>query len=224
MGRDILLQSGAGPVHAWRADPPDKAAARGGLVVLQEIFGANAHIRSVAESYAAAGYVAVAPALFDPVERNVELGYDDAGLARGRQLVAELGSERAVEITRGAARLLGEEGLKVAVVGFCWGGSMALLANLRLGLPAVSYYGAQSRPYLGERLRAPMLFHFGADDGSTPPEYVQAHREAWPQAEIHVYPGAGHAFNRDVDPGHFRPDSARLARKRTLAFLQAALD
>ena len=223
MGRDILIQSGAGAVHAWRADPPDKAAALGGLVVLQEIFGVNAHIRSVAESYAAAGHVVVAPALFDPVERNVELGYDEAGVARGRQLVADLGSDRAVEITRAAAGLLRAEGLKVAVVGFCWGGSMALLANLRLGLPAVSYYGARSGPFLGEPLRAPMLFHFGADDDTTPPQYIQAHREAWPQAEIHVYPGAGHAFNRDVDPHHFRAGSATLARKRTLAFLQAAV-
>ncbi|HRN62937.1 MAG TPA: dienelactone hydrolase family protein [Luteimonas sp.] len=223
MGRDIVIQDPRGPVDAWRADPPERAAALGGIVVLQEIFGVNEHIRSVAEGYAAAGYVALAPALFDPVARNVELGYDEAGFARGRELVGELGMDRAVAIVRAAARALQDEGLKVAVVGFCWGGSVALLANTRLGLPAVAYYGARSQPWLSEPLRAPMLFHFGEDDASTPPDYVQAHRDAHPDAELHAYPGAGHAFNRDVDPRHFHAESATLARRRTLAFLESAL-
>ena len=223
MGRDIAIQTGAGPVDAWRADPPDHAPALGGLVVVQEIFGVNEHIRSVVEGYAAAGYTALAPALFDPVARHVELGYDESGFARGRELVGELGTDRAVDIVRQAAELLRREGLKVAVVGFCWGGSVALLANTRLGLPGVAYYGARSRPHLGEALRAPMLFHFGQDDESTPPDYIQAHRDAWPAAEVHVYPGAGHAFNRDVDPRHFHAASAALARRRTLAFFESAL-
>ena len=223
MGRDIVIHGPHGPVDAWRADPPDQAAALGAIVVVQEIFGVNEHIRSVAEGYAAAGYVAIAPALFDPVARNVELGYDEAGFARGRELVAGLGTERAVAVLRATAERLQGEGLRAAAVGFCWGGSMALLANTRLGLPAVSYYGARSRPFFGEPLRAPMLFHFGGQDQSTPPEDVQAHREAWPEAAVHVYPEAGHAFNRDVDPRHFHPASAALARKRTLDFLDAAL-
>ncbi|MGY1409717.1 dienelactone hydrolase family protein [Luteimonas sp. A611] len=223
MGRDIVIQTGAGPIDAWRADPPDRAAALGGIVVLQEIFGVNEHIRSVAEGYAAAGYVSLAPALFDPVARNVELGYDEAGFARGLELVGELGMDRAVDTTRSAAETLRREGLKVAVVGFCWGGSAALLGNTRLGLPAVAYYGARSQPHLGEALRAPMLFHFGEDDESTPPDYIQAHRDAWPEAEMQVYPGAGHAFNRDVDPRHFHAASAALARRRTLAFFESAL-
>ena len=223
MGRDIAIQTGAGPVDAWRADPPDHAPALGGLVVVQEIFGVNEHIRSVVEGYAAAGYTALAPALFDPVARHVELGYDEAGFARGRKLVGELGTDRAVDIVRQAAELLRREGLKVGVVGFCWGGSVALLANTRLGLPGVAYYGARSRPHLGEALRAPMLFHFGQDDESTPPDYIQAHRDAWPAAEVHIYPGAGHAFNRDVDPRHFHAASAALARRRTLAFFESAL-
>ena len=223
MGRDIVIHGPQGPVDAWRADPPEHAAALGAVVVVQEIFGVNDHIRSVAEGFAAAGYVALAPALFDPVARNVELGYDEAGFARGRALVAELGTDRAVAVIAAAAAQLRGEGLKTAVVGFCWGGSMALLANTRLGLPAVSYYGARSRPFLGEPLRAPMLFHFGGEDATTPDEDIEAHRQAWPEAGIHVYPGAGHAFNRDVDARHFHPASAALARKRTLAFLDAAL-
>jgi carboxymethylenebutenolidase len=223
MGRDIVVQTTQGPIDGWRADPPDHAAPLGGIVVLQEIFGVNAHIRSVAEGYAAAGYVALAPALFDPVARNVELGYDEAGFARGRELVGELGMDRAVDVVRAAAGQLQDEGLKVALVGFCWGGSVAFLGNTRLGLPAVSYYGARSQPYLGESLRAPMLFHFGEDDASTPPDYIQAHRSAQPEAQLHVYPGAGHAFNRDVDPRHFHAASAALARQRTLAFFESAL-
>mgnify|MGYP003595084821 CR=1 FL=1 len=223
MGRDIVIQGPQGPIDAWRADPPDQAAPRGGIVVLQEIFGVNEHIRSVAHGYAAAGYVALAPALFDPVARHVELDYDEAGFARGRELVGALGTDRAVAIVQAAADVLRAEGLKVAVVGFCWGGSIAFLADTRLGLPAVSYYGARTAPFLAEPLRAPMLFHFGGDDASTPPDYVLAHRDAHPQAGLHVYPGAGHAFNRDVDPRHFHAASAALARKRTLAFLESAL-
>lgn len=223
MGRDTVIPGPEGTVTAWRADPPDRAAALGAVVVVQEIFGVNEHIRSVVEGYAAAGYVALAPALFDPVARNVELGYDEAGFARGRELVAELGTDRAVATLRAAAAQLQDQGLRVAVIGFCWGGSMALLANTRLGLPAVSYYGARSMPFLDEPLRAPMLFHFGGRDESTPAQDIQAQREAWPDAAVHIYPEAGHAFNRDVDPRHFHPPSAALARKRTLHFLDAAL-
>ena len=223
MGRDIVIQTTQGPVDAWRVDPPDHAAALGAVLVLQEIFGVNAHIRSVAESYAAAGYVALAPALFDPLARSVELGYDEAGFARGRQLAGELGMDRAIAVVGAAARSLQDEGLRVAAVGFCWGGSVAFLANTRLGLPAISYYGARTVPFLGETLRAPMLFHFGSEDASTPPQDIQAHRDAQPDADLHVYEGAGHAFNRDIDPGHFHAASAALARKRSLAFLDRTL-
>jgi carboxymethylenebutenolidase len=223
MGRDIAIPTPHGSIGAWRADPPHGEAARGAIVVLQEVFGVNEHVRSVTERYAASGYAAVAPALFDPVAANVELGYDAAGLARGRELAAELGFERAVGLVAATSALLAEEGHMLAVVGFCWGGSLAFLTNTRLGLPAVSYYGARTMPFLEEPLRAPMLFHFGGDDPTTPPADVQAHRAAHPAAELHVYPGAGHAFNRDVDPAHFHPDSAALAQRRTMAFLEATL-
>ena len=127
--------------------------------------------------------------------------------------------DRALDVVRAAAGALRDEGLAVAVVGFCWGGSVAFLANTRLGLPAVSYYGARTMPFLGETLRAPMLFHFGEDDASIPPADRQAHRDAHPGAGLHLYPGTGHAFNRDVDPHHFHAGSAVLARRRTLDFL-----
>ena len=220
MGRDIALHTPLGSIGGWRADPVE--APRGALVVVQEIFGVNAHMRSVADRYAAEGYVALAPAFFDPVERGVELGYGEQGFARGLELVTALGLDRAVAIVAAAAQLLQGERLKVGVVGFCWGGSIALLGNTRLGLPAVSYYGARNVPFLDEPLRAPMQFHFGEHDGSIPAQDITLHREKLPQAEVHVYP-AGHAFNRDVDPKVYDADSARLAHRRTLQFFADAL-
>jgi carboxymethylenebutenolidase len=225
MGRDIAFETPLGSIAGWRADPVE--APRGGLVVVQEIFGVNAHMRSVADGFAAAGYVALAPAFFDPVERGVELGYDDAGVARGRKLVDALGFDKAIAIVDAAAQLLRGEGLKVGAVGFCWGGTIALLANLRLGLPAVSYYGARNAQVLEKRaldepLRAPMQFHFGDKDSSIPATDIALHREKLPDAQVFVYP-AGHAFNRDIDSKHYDADSARLAHRRTLEFFARSL-
>lgn len=223
MGRDISLATPHGPVNAWRADPPHGAAPRGALLVIQEIFGVNAHVRSVADGYAAAGYVAIAPAVFDPVARNVELAYDADGVARGRALVAELGIERALGVLRAGRDLLQTQGhRRVGAVGFCWGGTLAFLANTRLGLPAVSYYGGQTVPFLEEPLQAPMLFHFGADDPSIPPEAVERHIALQPGADVRVHSG-GHGFNRDVDPRHYHAQSAASARRATLAFFDATL-
>jgi carboxymethylenebutenolidase len=197
-------------------------APRGALVVVQEIFGVNAHMRSVVDGYAAAGYVALAPAFFDPVQRGVELGYGEADVAKARSLVDALGFDKAVAIVDAAAQLLRGEGLKVGAVGFCWGGTIALLANLRLGLPAVSYYGARNVRFLDEPLRASMQFHFGDRDSSIPATDIALHREKLPDAGIYVYP-AGHAFNRDIDPTHYDADSARLAHRRTLEFFAQSL-
>ena len=217
MGEWIQLDTAAGPVRAWLARPGKPQ--RGAVIVLQEIFGVNAHMRAVADGFADAGFVAMAPALFDPLQPDVELGYDDAGFARGRELVGELGADRVLQIVAAAARWLREANHRPGVVGYCWGGSMAFLANTRLGLPAVSYYGARTMPFIAEAARAPLLFHFGGHDRSTPPEDIERHRELQPQADVFVYPAAGHSFNRDVDPGHYHAESAALARQRTLAFL-----
>ena len=221
MSGDISFESPAGPIGAWRADP--MSAPRGAILVVQEIFGVNAHVRAVADRYAAEGYVALAPAYFDAVERGVELGYDQPGVARGRDLAQAVGLERAASITGSAARLLQDEGLKVGIVGFCWGGTVALLGNTRLGLPASSYYGARNVAFLDESLRAPIQFHFGAEDPSIPPEAIEAHREKQPDAEVYVYPGAGHAFNRDIDGTHYHADAARLAHQRTMRLFAETL-
>ena len=231
MAHWIQLDTAAGRVAAWLAEPA--GAARGGLVVVQEIFGANAHIRAVAEGYAADGYVVLAPAFFDPVEPGVELGYDQAGTARGRELVAQLGLDAALQIVAAAAawlqaRLAGRgEPNAVGTVGYCWGGTVALLSALRLGLPSVSYYGARNLPFLEDpqlvaRPRAPVMFHFGQDDPLIPDAAVQAHRQALPGMEVFTYP-AGHAFNREVDADAFHAASAALARQRSLAFFAGHL-
>ncbi|MCF7223191.1 dienelactone hydrolase family protein [Marilutibacter chinensis] len=219
MAHWIDLDTAHGPIAGWRADPTGEP--KGGIVVLQEIFGVNSHIRSIAGRLADVGYTALAPALFDLVERGVELDYDDAGIARGRELVGALGIERAVECAGAAADLLQSEGLRTGAVGFCWGGTLAFLADTRLGLPAVSYYGARSVPFLDEPLRAPMMFHFGEHDASIPPEAVQAHRDKQPGARIHVY-DAGHGFNCDRRHDYV-PEAAAAAWPRTLDFFEENL-
>lgn len=208
-------------VGGWLARP--EGTPRGALVVIQEIFGVNAHIRSVAEGYAGDGYVSLAPAFFDLVEPGLELAYDDAGTARGKAVVAELGLERAVSVVASAAARLRGDGLSVGAVGFCWGGTIAYLANVRLGLPSVSYYGGRTVPYLDEPLRAPMLFHFGGRDQSISADDIAAHRAKHPDAQVHVYPEAGHAFNRSADVRAYDADSAALAHRRTLDLFGKAL-
>lgn len=219
MGHWIELDTPQGALAAWRADATGPS--RGALVVVQEIFGVNAHIRSVVDRFAQAGFIALAPALFDPVERAVELDYDEAGVAKGRELTAALGFDRALALVDAAADLLQREGLRTGVVGFCWGGSIAFLANTRLGLPAVSYYGGRTVGFLDEPLRAPMLFHFGEHDPIITADAVAAHRAKQPAAGIHVYP-AGHGFNCEARHD-FDPDSAALAWQRTTTFLEEAL-
>ncbi len=222
MGEWVTLDTHHGPVRAWQALPEGKP--RGGLVVIQEIFGANPHIREVAEGFAEQGYAVLAPSFFDLVDGPEAdpdaLPYDPDGVKQGLERVNALGVEKALEIVRAAASKLAPAG-KVGTVGYCWGGSIALLSALRLGLPSVSYYGARNVQFLDEAAKAPVMFHFGAQDKSIPPEAVQAHREKLPQMATYVYP-ADHAFNRNV--GHaYDPDSAALALQRTLDFFSEHL-
>lgn len=216
MGEPIRIStSGMQCIGGWLARP--EGTPRGGLVVVQEIFGVNAHIRNVVDSFARDGYVAIAPAFFDRVESDVELAYDEEGFRRGRALVAEIGFDTAIDDVASAAEAIASAG-RVGCVGYCWGGTVALLAATRIGLPAVSYYGARNVQFLDEKPRAPLMFHFGEHDASIPPEAIERHREALPDADVFVYP-AGHAFERDVDPRAFDAASAALARRRTLDFL-----
>jgi carboxymethylenebutenolidase len=206
-------------ITAYLAKPAGKP--KGGVVVIQEIFGVTAHIRSVADRFAELGYTAVAPAFFDHLESGVELGYDRAGYAKGKQLATELGFDRALEDVASAAESIGSAG-KIGAVGYCWGGTVALLSAMRLGLPAVSYYGARNLPFLHEVPQAPVMFHFGENDPNIPPDAVAKHRAALPQMEVFTYPHADHAFNRDGSSA-YHAASAKLAMQRTLAFFEQHL-
>ncbi len=219
MGEWMPLTTAAGPVRAWLAMPEPPPL--GAVVIVQEIFGVNAHIRHVADTFASAGFAAMAPCLFDPVQPEAELGYDASGNSLGRGYAASLGMERALQIVSASTRWLRESGHRVGAVGFCWGGTVAMLANTRQGLPSVTYYGGRSVPFLNEPARAPMLFHFGATDPLIPPEDVHKHREHHPEAIIHTYP-AGHGFNCD-ERQDYAPQSAALAWDRTIAFLKEHL-
>lgn len=210
-----------GRIGALLARP--SGAVVGGIVLAQEIFGVNAHIRAVAAAYAQDGWLTLAPAFFDRVESDVELDYGPEGFARGRAIVGELGFDAPLrDVHAAAARLRAElpAGAPLGVVGYCWGGTVAYLAATRLGLAGVGYYGARTPLYLHERPQAPLLLHFGENDASIPPEAVARIRTALPGVPCWLYP-AGHGFNRLGHPDG-DPDCAALARTRTLDFLAAA--
>ncbi len=214
MGKTLELKTADGQqLSAYLAEPTGPS--KGGIVVMQEIFGVNSHIRSVADRYAAAGYTAIAPAVFDPVEKNVELGYDQAGMQKGLELVGKLGFDSAVAGVDAAAKAIASAG-KVGIVGYCWGGSVAYLSAIRLGLPAVSYYGGRNAQLVGEKAKAPLLFHYGLKDAHISEADREAVRRANPDAEFYVY-DADHGFNCDARASFDAP-SAKLAMERSLAF------
>lgn len=204
-----------GRVRAFVARPDGEP--KGCVLVVQEIFGVNDHVRWVAaEQFARAGWLAVAPAFFDRIETGVELGYGPDGFARGRALVAELGTDAPMRDLRAAQRQVAGD-LPTGVVGYCWGGTIAFLAATRLGLPAVGYYGARTAAFVHERPQAPCALHFGELDAHIPIDAVRGISRAQPQVPCHLYP-AGHGFNRH---GHadWHEDSAQTALARTLGFL-----
>jgi carboxymethylenebutenolidase len=203
--------------EAFIAEPDGKP--RGALVVVQEIFGVNAHIRGVAEGYARDGYLAIAPALFDRVERHVDLGYDGADVQRGFALKAAVNSDDALLDLAAAVAHVAAAG-KVGIVGFCWGGLLAWLAACKLdGLSAsVPYYGSGIPQQAALSPRCPVLAHFGEQDTHITLHSVRQFAAARPEVQLHLYP-AGHGFNCERR-GSYHAESAALARDRTLAFLR----
>ncbi|GIX24750.1 MAG: carboxymethylenebutenolidase [Caldimonas sp.] len=211
---------------AYLALPP---AGRGpGLVLFQEIFGVNAHIRAVAEHYALAGYVVLAPDVFWRQAPRVELGYDGDDLQRARALLARADPAQltqdavaAVQALRGRAEVVGG----VGVLGYCLGGRLAYLAAAHTEVDAaVAYYGGgiQDRLDLAERVRCPMLLHYGQRDAHIPLEAVQRVRQALPRAQVHVYAEADHGFNCWAR-ATYHPPSAALALARSLTLLATTL-
>lgn len=217
---DITLKAGDGhSVSAYEKKPAGKP--RGGIVLVQEIFGVNAHIRRVVDGYVADGYHVVAPALFDRAERAVDLGYEQADVQRGIALRQKITIDQMLHDIAAARDALAGSG-KVAVIGYCLGGSLAWLAACRLpGLAAtVGYYGGMIAKHLDEKPKCPVMLHFGDEDHGIPMTDVAAIRAAADPAMVQVfnYAGAGHAFNRDGNKAWHEP-SAVTARKRTLDFL-----
>lgn len=204
---------------AWLS--PAGSAPRGAIVVLQEIFGVNAHIRAVADGFAAAGYVAIAPSLFDRVRRGVELDYSPPSVEQGRGYMLQLTGPQILADLTACINVVKRNG-PVGVVGYCWGGSLAYLAACELPVrAAVSYYGTRTVQLLDRKPRVPVQYHFGTRDQSIPPEAIQKIRAADPQGEFHLY-DADHGFNCD-QRATFDAAAAKLARERTLAFFERNL-
>lgn len=217
MGSRIELTASDGHVlSAYRADP--QGGARGAVVIVQEVFGVNDHVRGVCDGYAADGYAVVAPALFDRVKQGVELGYEGDDLTHGRELRGELGWDNPLLDVQAAAAALRPAG-KVAVIGYCFGGSVAWLAATRLAVDAaVGYYGGQVADFIDEEPKCPVLLHFGETDAFIPVENVDKIQERRPGIPLYRYP-AGHGFNCE-SRADYHEESARLARERTLNFIR----
>ena len=202
-------------LDAYEVHPEGASAS---IVIVQEIFGVNAHIRSVVDRYASFGYRAITPALFDRGERGVELGYDDAGRTRGIELVMPIAFDAAMLDVAAAVDHVSDTG-PVAVIGYCFGGSVAWIAACDLSIAAaVGYYGGQVYGMRDRTPKVPTMLHFGELDHGIPLDQVQAIAEAHPEVPVHVYEGADHGFNCDARP-QYDARSAAIALGRTLEFL-----
>ncbi len=215
MGSTIRLKASDGhELDAYVAEP--KGRAKGGVVIVQEIFGVTGHIRRVAEQYAAQGYKTVAPAMFDRVQRNVELDYKD--IEKGRALMLELKWPGTLADVAAAVTAV-RDADRVAVVGYCWGGTVAHMAASDLPIDAaVSYYGGGVAKQLDKKPRCKIMYHFGDQDHAIPMADVERIKQGIPTGIVHVYAGAAHGFNCD-ERASFNPKDAQLAFERSLSFL-----
>lgn len=228
MGQFINLSASDGfTVPAYVAQPAGKP--RGAVVVVQEIFGVNSHIRGVADRFAEQGYLAVAPATFERVKPGVELGYTEADMNAGFALKTAVdalpGAGVLQDIQAAIAHAAQASGGKVGIIGFCWGGLLTWRAACTLkGLSAaVPYYGGgmTAGAEVARQPQCPVMAHFGDQDHWIPMEGIQAFSQAHPEVEVHVY-AADHGFNCD-QRASYNEAAAKLARERTLAFFAAQL-
>jgi carboxymethylenebutenolidase len=221
MGQFTELKAADGQaIPAYVAQP--KGQPKGGVVVIQEIFGVNSHIRSVADGYAEQGYLAIAPAIFHRVKPNVELGYEQADMEQGMALktaTEALPSPGVMQDIQAAIKYAAQAG-KVGIVGYCYGGLLTWRAACTLdGLSAAAPYyggGVTTPDEVARQPKCPVLAHFGDQDHWIPLESVEAFKRAHPDVEVHVY-HANHGFNCD-QRGSYDAPAAKLARERTLAF------
>ncbi|WP_315722935.1 MULTISPECIES: dienelactone hydrolase family protein [unclassified Bradyrhizobium] len=222
MGQDIKLTASDGfQLGAYRADPA--AAAKGALVVIQEIFGVNHHIRNVCDRLAAEGYVAIAPAIFDRVEPNFTSGYSPDEIAVARKFVANPDWQGFLRDTQAAIDAVKDAG-PVGIIGFCLGGSIAYAAATKLtGLKAaVGYYGGAIVRFADDKPTVPTQLHFGEKDAGIPLADVETIEAKRPDVEIFVYPGAQHGFGCDERASYDKP-SSDLAWTRSLDFFRQHL-
>jgi len=214
---NLQLRAADGNVFSAYLVKP-KETPRGAIVVIQEVFGVTSHIRRVAEIYAAEGYLTIAPALFDRLEKNVDLPYDAQGLERGLALMGRLGDAAVLADVNAAVDAVSHAG-GVGMVGYCWGGKVTYLAACRSNIAAgVSYYGGGITQLLAEAPRCPMMFHFGERDPWISADDVAAIRKAYPEGTYYTYP-AGHGFNC-TDRPDYDAASARLAFERSVEFFR----
>jgi carboxymethylenebutenolidase len=222
MGQTVGLKASDGfLLGGYRADPAGKL--KGGLVVIQEIFGVNHHIRNVCDRFAAQGYAALAPAMFDRAKADVELGYGDADADEGVALRASIKMEDSLKDVQAAIDALKPAG-KVGIVGYCWGGSLAFLAAARLtGLScAVGYYGGMIARHKDDKPKVPTVLHFGERDDGIPMSDVENIKAARPEVKVYTYP-ADHGFSCD-ERESFDRTSHEQALKVTLAFFRQNLE
>jgi carboxymethylenebutenolidase len=217
MGKTVSVTASDGhKLDLYRAEPAGKP--KGGLVVIQEIFGVNSHMREVCDGYAKDGYLCVAPALFDRVGKNIELGYAGADMEKAKTTRAALKWDEALKDVVAAQESIKNAG-KVGILGYCYGGSVAWLGATRLDFAcAVSYYGGNVAEFANEKPKCPVICHIGSEDASINAEKVAIIKKARPEVTVYVYEGAGHGFNCN-QRGSWNEAAAKLARQRTLDFL-----
>ena len=222
MGKFIELKAADGhKLAAYIATPAGKP--RGGVVVIPEIFGVNSHIRQVTDGFAADGYLAVAPAMFDRARRNYDTGYSQPEIEAGVAIMQKLDWKQSMLDVAAAVAEAAKAG-KVGIVGYCYGGTVSWMAAARVsGLAcAVPYYGGGMHGLIGERPKIPVMCNFGEADQSPTLAQAKEIAAAHPAITAHFYPGAGHGFNCD-QRGSWNPEAAKLARQRTLEFFRKQL-
>jgi len=215
MGTTIDLKSADGfTFSAYTAGP---ANATKGIVVIQEIFGVNHHIRDMADRFAAQGYAVIAPAVYDRVERGVELGYTPDDIAKGRDYRMKLDDAKLMQDVEAAANHL--SGKKLGIVGYCFGGTVAWwgATRTRKFAAASCWYGGGIPGTKDEAANCPVQMHFGEKDASIPMSDVDQVKAAQPKVEVYVYAGAQHGFGCD-ERGSFSKPDYETAQQRTLAF------
>ncbi|MDU8945421.1 dienelactone hydrolase family protein [Ovoidimarina sediminis] len=213
-----LTASDGHSFDCWIEDATGKR--RGGIVILQEIFGVTDQLKGVAARYAAKGFDVAVPALFDRHEKGAVIPFSDAPRGRDMMLASDL--DTTMLDAKAAVEALAARGGKVAVIGFCWGGGLAIRAAQVLDIAcAVPFYATRLDSYQIAPLKAPVMAHFGTEDSHVPPEMLQAAREYFPEMEVHTYDGAGHAFANDARPAAYDKEAAETAHARTEAFIAA---